>query len=166
MRLSTRGRYSVMAIVDLARNHQGSPVALAEVAARQEISLSYLEQLFGQLRRAGIVRGVRGPGGGYMMNISPENCRISDIVRAVDEPLKATRCQPGSPEGCRSDKSRCATHDLWNELGNQIALFLSSVTVTDVIDGTIVERRTSPFGPGASLDSVSSSTGSDGGIFS
>jgi len=155
-----------MAIVDLARNQEGSPVALAEVAARQEISLSYLEQLFGQLRRAGIVRGVRGPGGGYVMNISPDNCRIADIVRAVDEPLKATRCQPGSPEGCRGDKTRCATHDLWTELGNQITLFLSSVTVSDVIDGTIVERPASPFGPGPSLDSLSPAAGPDGGAFS
>ncbi len=136
-----------MAIVDLALHQKGRPVTLAEIAERQEISLSYLEQLFGRLRRAGLVKGVRGPGGGYMLGRAPEDCRISDIIMAVDEPLSATRCKPGSPRGCRSDASRCITHDLWEELGNQIYLFLSSITVADVLDKRILGRSTLFDGP-------------------
>ncbi len=132
MKLSTKGRYAVMAMVDLTRNSSGSPVALADIAERQEISLSYLEQLFAKLRRGGLVRSVRGPGGGYLLAHTAEATRISDIILAVDEPIRATRCAPGSPAGCRSNKSRCLTHDLWEELGNQIHLYLSSVTLADV----------------------------------
>lgn len=136
MRLSTKGRYAVMAMVDLASFGGQKPVSLADIADRQEISLSYLEQLFGKLRKGGLVRSVRGPGGGYLLARSGADTRVSDIVMAVDEPLKATRCKAGSPAGCHSDKSRCLTHDLWEELGNQIYLYLSSVSIED-----IVERR-------------------------
>jgi len=132
MKLSTKGRYAVMAMVDLTRNSSGSPVALADIAERQEISLSYLEQLFAKLRKGGLVRSVRGPGGGYLLAHAAEATRISDIILAVDEPIRATRCAPGSPTGCRSNKSRCLTHDLWEELGNQIHLYLSSVSLADV----------------------------------
>ena len=89
-----------MAMVDLATQSDGNPVALADVAERQEISLSYLEQLFGKLRRGGLVKSVRGPGGGYLLSRSAAETRVSDIIMAVDEPIKATRCSPGSPEGC------------------------------------------------------------------
>ena len=133
MRLSTKGRYAVMAMVDLARHTSGSPVSLADIAERQEISLSYLEQLFARLRRSGMVKSVRGPGGGYLLAHGLADTRISDIILAVDEPIRATRCTPGSPEGCHLDKSRCLTHDLWEELGNQIHMFLSSVTLEDVV---------------------------------
>lgn len=132
MKLSTKGRYAVMAMVDLTRNSDGNPVALADIAERQEISLSYLEQLFAKLRKGGLVRSVRGPGGGYLLAHPAEATRISDIILAVDEPIRATRCAPGSPTGCRSNKSRCLTHDLWEELGNQIHLYLSSVSLADV----------------------------------
>lgn len=132
MKLSTKGRYAVMAMVDLASHGSGRPVALADIAQRQEISLSYLEQLFAKLRRGGLVRSVRGPGGGYLLAHAADGTRISDIILAVDEPIRATRCAPGSPSGCRSNKSRCLTHDLWEELGNQIHLYLSSVTLADV----------------------------------
>ncbi len=132
MKLSTKGRYSVMAMADLACNYSGRPVSLAAIAERQEISLSYLEQLFGKLRRGEVVKSVRGPGGGYLLSRPASEIRISDIILAVDEPIKATRCQPGSPFGCRSNKSRCLTHDLWEELGNQIYLYLSSVSLEDV----------------------------------
>ncbi|MFQ5958304.1 MAG: Rrf2 family transcriptional regulator [Alphaproteobacteria bacterium] len=132
MKLSTKGRYAVMAMADLASNGDGSPLSLAEIARRQEISLSYLEQLFGKLRRNDLVKSVRGPGGGYLLGRSAGDIRISDIIIAVDEPIQATRCQPGSPFGCRSNKTRCLTHDLWEELGNQIYLFLSSVSLEDV----------------------------------
>lgn len=132
MKLSTKGRYAVMAMADLAHHCDGKPVALAEVAERQEISLSYLEQLFGRLRRAGLVSSVRGPGGGYMLGRDPRDMRVSDIILAVDEPIKATRCTPGSPQGCHSHRGRCLTHDLWEELGNQIYRFLSAVTLADI----------------------------------
>jgi Rrf2 family transcriptional regulator, iron-sulfur cluster assembly transcription factor len=132
VKLSTKGRYAVMALVDLASQSDGRPVALAEIAERQEISLSYLEQLFAKLRRGGLVRSVRGPGGGYLLARSAEETRISDAILAVDEPIRATRCKTGSAIGCRANKSRCLTHDLWEELGNQIHIFLSSVSLADV----------------------------------
>lgn len=141
MKLSTKGRYAVMAMVDLAANSQGKPVSLAEIAGRQEISLSYLEQLFGKLRRGGLVKSVRGPGGGYLLSRSTDDTRISDIVVAVDEPLRATRCKAGSSVGCRHDNGRCLTHDLWEELGNQIHMFLSSVSLEDVIERRVLGTR-------------------------
>jgi len=138
VKLSTKGRYSVMAMVDLAAQSDGKPIALSDIAERQEISLSYLEQLFAKLRRGGLVRSVRGPGGGYLPSRPPEEIRVSDIILAVDEPIRTTRCTPGQPLGCRSNKSRCATHDLWEELGNQIYLYLSSVTVADVVERRVL----------------------------
>lgn len=138
MKLSTKGRYAVMAMVDLARHSGGKPVALGEIAARQEISLSYLEQLFGRLRRGGLVKSVRGPGGGYLLAREMDDTRISDIILAVDEPIKATRCKNDSPLGCHSNRSRCLTHDLWAELGNQIHLFLSAVSLADVCEKRVL----------------------------
>ncbi len=138
MRLSTKGRYAVMAMVDLAINCDGKPVALAAIAERQEISLSYLEQLFARLRRGELVKSVRGPGGGYMLARGAEGTRVSDVILAVDEPIRATRCNPQSPIGCTKSKMRCVTHDLWSELSNQIHLFLSSVTLADVRDGRVL----------------------------
>jgi Rrf2 family iron-sulfur cluster assembly transcriptional regulator len=138
VKLSTKGRYAVMAMVDLASNSKGQPVALADIAERQEISLSYLEQLFAKLRKGGLVKSVRGPGGGYLLAYPLAESRISDIILAVDEPIRATRCAPGSPAGCRSNKSRCLTHDLWEELGNQIHLYLSSVTLADICSRRIL----------------------------
>jgi len=132
MKLGTKGRYAVMAMADLACHCNGKPVALADVSERQEISLSYLEQLFGKLRKGGLVNSVRGPGGGYLLSRDADEVRVSDIIMAVDEPIKATRCHSGLPAGCHSDKSRCLTHDLWEELGNQIYLYLSSVSLADI----------------------------------
>jgi Rrf2 family iron-sulfur cluster assembly transcriptional regulator len=99
MRLSTKGRYAVMAMVDLARHGADGPVALADIALRQEISLPYLEQLFAKLRRSGLIRSVRGPGGGYLLARPCSSMRISDIIVAVDEPIQATRCEKHSPLG-------------------------------------------------------------------
>ena len=138
MKLSTKGRYAVMAMVDLAAHSEGKPVSLADIADRQEISLSYLEQLFAKLRRGSLVNSVRGPGGGYLLARKPAQTRVSDIILAVDEPIRATRCTPGQPFGCRSNNSRCLTHDLWEELGNQIYLYLSSVTLADVVDRRVL----------------------------
>lgn len=140
MKLSTKGRYAVMAMVELASRGDAKPTTLAEIAERQDISLSYLEQLFAKLRRAGIVRSVRGPGGGYVLAFPPRDTRISDIIIAVDEPVHATRCKPGSPKGCTTDGSRCLTHDLWEELGQQIRLFLASVSLEDVCQRRVLGR--------------------------
>ncbi|HXM85123.1 MAG TPA: Rrf2 family transcriptional regulator [Stellaceae bacterium] len=138
MRLSTKGRYAVMALVDIAKHGNGNPISLAEIAERQVISLSYLEQLFAKLRGADLVRSVRGPGGGYLLSRGASDTRISDIILAVDEPIRATRCTPGAPTGCSGNKTRCLTHDLWEELGNQIHLYLSSVTLADVCENRIL----------------------------
>ena len=143
MKLSTKGRYAVMALVDLASQSDGRPVALADIAERQEISLSYLEQLFAKLRRGGLVRSVRGPGGGYLLARTADDTRISDAILAVDEPIRATRCKSGSSAGCRANKSRCLTHDLWEELGNQIHVFLSSVSLADVCNRRVLNQSPS-----------------------
>jgi len=138
MKLSTKGRYAVMAMVDLARHSAGKPVALNDIAARQEISLSYLEQLFAKLRRGGLVISARGPGGGYRLARGAAETRIADIILAVDEPIKATRCELGSPKGCTGHQGRCVTHDLWEELGRQIQIFLSAVTLDDVVNKRVL----------------------------
>jgi Rrf2 family iron-sulfur cluster assembly transcriptional regulator len=127
-----------MAMVDLAKHSAGNPISLAEIAERQEISLSYLEQLFAKLRTGGLVKSVRGPGGGYLLSHGADATRISDIILAVDEPIRATRCSPGAPVGCSGNQSRCLTHDLWEELGHQIHLFLSSVSLSDVVEGRVL----------------------------
>lgn len=137
MKLSTRGRYAVMAMADLARADRGQPVTLAEIADRQEISLSYLEQLFAKLRRGNLVTSIRGPGGGYRLARPAEDVRIADIILAVDEPIKATRCEAGSPRGCTT-QGRCLTHDLWEELGRQIYVFLNSVSLADVVQRRVL----------------------------
>jgi len=141
-----------MAMADLATNSSGKPVALADIAERQEISLSYLEQLFGRLRKGGLVKSVRGPGGGYLLSRVPAEMRISDIILAVDEPIQTTRCTPGSPAGCHNNKGRCLTHDLWEELGNQIYLYLSAVTLEMVVGRKVLGtsglfREHAPAGP-------------------
>jgi len=138
MKLTTKGRYAVMAMADLARNGGEKPLSLAEIAERQEISLSYLEQLFAKLRKGGLVRSVRGPGGGYLLSRPAAAVRVSDIIFAVDEPIRATRCTPGSPISCHGTKGRCLTHDLWEELSNHIHLFLSAVTLDDVISQKVL----------------------------
>jgi Rrf2 family transcriptional regulator, iron-sulfur cluster assembly transcription factor len=138
MRLSTKGRYAVMAMVDLAQHSGAAPVSLADIAERQEISLSYLEQLFAKLRRGGLVKSVRGPGGGYLLAHERDATRIADIILAVDEPIHAIRCKPGATLGCRGDRSRCLTHDLWEELSNQIHLYLSSVSLGDVCEKRVL----------------------------
>lgn len=149
VRLTTKGRYAVMAMVDLAKNSGGQPVALADIADRQGISLSYLEQLFAKLRRAELVNSVRGPGGGYLLSRESANMPISEILEAVDEPLRATRCAPGSPRGCTGAQERCLTHDLWDELSAQIHLFLSAVTLYDVIEGRVRPEQIAAGGSAA-----------------
>jgi Rrf2 family transcriptional regulator, iron-sulfur cluster assembly transcription factor len=138
MKLGTKARYAVMAMVDLARHEGTAPVPLGEIAERQGISLLYLEQIFSRLRRAGLVEATRGPHGGFGLARQAAELRIADIVLAVEEDIRVTRCEAGSPEGCMADKARCLTHDLWEELGRQIFLFLSSVTLEDVSEGRLL----------------------------
>ncbi|HET9702260.1 MAG TPA: Fe-S cluster assembly transcriptional regulator IscR [Burkholderiales bacterium] len=131
MRLTTKGRFAVTAMIDLAMRHGGGPVTLAGISDRQKISLSYLEQLFGKLRRHGLVESVRGPGGGYNLARPMDQLTIADIIVAVDEPLDATRC--GGLANCQ-DEQRCMTHDLWVSLNEKIYEYLSSVTLKDMVD--------------------------------
>ena len=133
MQLSTKGRYAVMALADLAREGEGSVVPLATISERQNISLPYLEQLFLKMRRGGIVRSMRGPGGGYTLARAAEDIRIIEIMTAVDEPVKMTRCAGDAEIGCIGDH-RCLTHDLWDALGEQIISFLDGVSLGDVVD--------------------------------
>jgi Rrf2 family iron-sulfur cluster assembly transcriptional regulator len=130
MRLTTKGRFAVTAMMDLALRGEDGPVALAGVSERQRISLSYLEQLFGKLRRCNLVDSVRGPGGGYCIARPLALVTVADIIRAVDEPLDATQC--GGRENCH-DEHRCMTHDLWSTLNTKMYDYLSSVTLADLV---------------------------------
>lgn len=142
MRLSTKGRYAVMAMADLARNGADRAVSLAEIATRQEISLSYLEQLFARLRKSGLVKSVRGPGGGYRLARGACETAVAEIVLAVDEPIRATRCVgAGSPKGCMIKGERCITHHLWEDLGQEIHRYLASVSLEDVIQNRTGQAR-------------------------
>lgn len=149
MRLSTRGRYAVMAMVEMAAREKdggacldGRPVTLGEIATAQHLSVAYLEQLFGRLRRAGLVASARGPGGGYRLTRPAAAIAIAEVVEAADEPITATRCEEGGV-GCLAGQ-RCLTHDLWAELGDQIRLFLRGLTLADVVDGRVLGRARSP----------------------
>jgi len=131
MKLTTKGRYAVTAMLDLALNGDEGPVSLAEISSRQEISLSYLEQLFAKLRRNGLVVSTRGPGGGYSVSRELSLVAVSEIIGAVSESVDATQC--GGRENCHSH-GRCLTHDLWEGLSEQIEEFLSNVSLQDMID--------------------------------
>ncbi|MGQ5523595.1 Fe-S cluster assembly transcriptional regulator IscR [Chitinimonas sp. PSY-7] len=132
MRLTTKGRFAVTAMLDLALREQKGPVTLAGISERQQISLSYLEQLFGKLRRNNLVDSVRGPGGGYCLARPVAAISVADIITAVDEPLDATQC--GGKENCLEDNKRCMTHDLWSDLNRTIYEYLASVSLADLIE--------------------------------
>lgn len=133
MRLTTKGRYAVTAMLDLAFHSQTNPVTLTDIATRQTISLSYLEQLFARLRKAGMVKGVRGPGGGYKLSRDPKDISIAQIITAVDEPIDSTKC--GNKKNCRKDNQPCLTHDLWMGLSSQIRNYLESISLAEVLAG-------------------------------
>lgn len=136
------------------RGGPGRPVSLAEIADAQLLSLAYLEQLFARLRRGGLVASVRGPGGGYRLGRPAGKITLAEITDAVEEPIRATRCEDGGP-GCAAGK-RCLTHDLWAELGEQIRLFLAHVTLSDVVEGRVVGRAALPglgIAPGSADES-------------
>ncbi|MDT8405674.1 MAG: Fe-S cluster assembly transcriptional regulator IscR [Methylococcales bacterium] len=131
MRLTTKGRYAVTAMLDLAFHSQSTPVTLTDIAARQTISLSYLEQLFARLRKAGLVTGVRGPGGGYRLQREVHEINIAEIIEAVDESLDSTRC--GGHGNCQNQQP-CLTHELWMGLSDQIRSYLRGISLGDLID--------------------------------
>jgi Rrf2 family iron-sulfur cluster assembly transcriptional regulator len=133
MRLTTKGRYAVTAMLDLALHAGDDPITLAEISSRQGISLAYLEQLFSRLRKRGLVNSARGPGGGYRLGRPPEEVSVADVISAVDEAVDATRC--GGLRNCQSEQ-RCLTHDLWEELSQEIRDFLAGISL-----GELVRRR-------------------------
>lgn len=132
MRLTTKGRFAVTAMIDVALRGRDGPVTLAGISERQKISLSYLEQLFGKLRRNGLVESTRGPGGGYSLARDPQGITIAEIITSVDEPIDATHC--GGKENCLGEGDRCMTHDLWAALNVRMVEFLDSVTLQKLID--------------------------------
>ena len=131
MRLTTKGRFAVTAMIDLALRQHNGPVTLAGISQRQRISLSYLEQLFGKLRRHQLVESTRGPGGGYTLGRPAKDLTVADIIFAVDEPLDATQC--GGKENCHDDQ-RCMTHDLWSNLNARMVEYLDSVNLADLVE--------------------------------
>jgi Rrf2 family iron-sulfur cluster assembly transcriptional regulator len=138
MRLTTKGRFAVTAMIDLAMNDSEGPVTLAEISERQRISLSYLEQLFGKLRRRALVSSVRGPGGGYNLARKAEELSVAEIIRAVDEPIDATQC--GGMENCRGER-KCLTHDLWASLNDKIFEYLNGVTLAQLVTKAQAEEH-------------------------
>ena len=130
MRLTTKGRFAVTAMIDLALNNGSGPVTLADISERQKISLSYLEQLFGKLRRRELVTSVRGPGGGYNLANATDQVSVADIIIAVDEPIDATQC--GGKENCKDDR-KCITHDLWTDLNRHIFEYMRAVKLSELV---------------------------------
>jgi Rrf2 family transcriptional regulator, iron-sulfur cluster assembly transcription factor len=137
MKLTTKGRYAVTAMLDLALRHEKGSVTLADIARRQGISLSYLEQLFAKLRRSGLVDSVRGPGGGYNLARSPAQISVAEIIVAINENIDATRC--GGERNCQGDEP-CLTHELWEELSGRIYDFLKSITLADLVSKPDVQQ--------------------------
>ncbi len=131
MRLSTKGRYAVTAMLDLAIHYEGGPVTLANISETQGISLSYLEQLFARLKKNGLVEGLRGPGGGYRLSRAPEEISVAMIIHAIGEGIDATSCEGN--ENCQ-DGERCLTHELWDKLGNKIFDFLDGITLASFLE--------------------------------
>jgi Rrf2 family iron-sulfur cluster assembly transcriptional regulator len=137
MRLTTKGRYAVTAMLDLALHRDQGPVTLADISRRQGISLSYLEQLFSRLRRQGLVESTRGPGGGYRLGRSATEIAVADVIAAVDESVDATRC--GGMENCQAEQ-RCLTHELWCQLSDQIHQFLGGISLATLVDREAVQE--------------------------
>ena len=131
MRLTTKGRYAVTAVLDLALHQEEGPVSLAAISERQGISLSYLEQLFAKLRRNEIVSSTRGPGGGYKLTNNVDEVSVSDVILAVDESCKVVDCSDS--DGCHDGEYQCLTHDLWQELSNEIRTFLDGITISEIM---------------------------------
>jgi Rrf2 family iron-sulfur cluster assembly transcriptional regulator len=137
MRLTTKGRFAVTAMIDLALRQNNGPVTLAAISQRQQISLSYLEQLFGKLRRHDLVESTRGPGGGYTLGRKATEITVADIIVSVDEPIDATHC--AGKENCLGEAGRCMTHELWAALNDRMVEFLDSVTLQKLVDDQLAK---------------------------
>ena len=133
MKLTTKGRYAVMAMADLASNQGLRPVSLNDISLRQNISLSYLEQLFSKLKNENLVKSIRGPSGGYVLEKNPKDIKISNIIFAVDEQVKTLNCKKESKKGCNGKTVKCITHDLWDDLEKHINDFFEKVSLNDII---------------------------------
>ena len=134
MKLSSKGRYAVMAMADLAKNRDPRPVSLNEISLRQGISILYLEQLFLKLKRNNLVRSTRGQSGGYVLSQSPDQIKLSNIISAVNEEVKILKCNKNSKKGCNHKSIKCITHNLWDELGEHINLFFEQKSLEDVLN--------------------------------
>ena len=134
MKLTSKGRYAVMALVDLARFDSINPVSLRDISLRQGISLDYLEQIFSKLKRNNIVKSIRGTQGGYILNKNPNDIKLTNIFYAVDENIKTVQCKKESKKGCNGKATKCITHDLWDELENHINNFFENKSLEDLIN--------------------------------
>ncbi len=133
MKLTSKGRYAVMAMADLAKNNVKKPTSLAEISLRQGISIDYLEQLFSKLKKNNLVHSVRGPSGGYVLSKSPDEIKLLNIISAVDEKIKTVKCKKESKKGCNGKSIKCITHNLWDELETHINKFFENNTLNDIL---------------------------------
>ena len=133
MKLSTKGRYAVMAMADLAKNNVEKPTSITEISLRQGISISFLEQIFLKLKKNNLVKSSRGPSGGYLLTKTPEEIKLSSIIKAVDEKIKTLGCKKESKKGCNGKSIKCITHNLWDELETHINNFFEKNTLKDII---------------------------------
>ena len=133
MKLSSKGRYAVMAMADLAKNNIQQPISLTEISIRQGISLSFLEQLFLRLKKNNLVESTRGPRGGYILSKNPGEIKLSSIIKAVDEKIKTVKCKKESKKGCNGKSIKCITHDLWDDLEIHINNFFEKNTLNDIV---------------------------------
>ena len=133
MKLTSKGRYAVMAMADLAKNNAKKPINLTEISLRQGISLSFLEQLFFKLKKNNLVLSSRGPNGGYILSRDPDEIKLSSIISAVDEKIKTVKCKRESKKGCNGKSVKCITHDLWDDLENHINKFFENNTLNDIL---------------------------------
>ena len=134
MKLTTKGRYAVMAMADIALYQNGKPVSLNDISLRQNISLSYLEQLFSRLKNKKLVKSIRGSGGGYILDRNPKEIKLSNIIFAVDENIKTLNCKKDSKRGCHGKSTKCITHNLWDDLEQHINLFFESKSLNDFLE--------------------------------
>ena len=133
MKLTSKGRYAVMAMADLAKNYVKEPISLTEISLRQGISIDYLEQLFFKLRKNNLVQSTRGPSGGYLLSKPPDEIKLLSIISAVDEKIKTVKCRKESKKGCNGKSIKCITHNLWDDLENHINKFFENNTLNDIL---------------------------------
>jgi Rrf2 family iron-sulfur cluster assembly transcriptional regulator len=141
MKLTSKGRYAVMAMADLAKTSVGEPTSLAEISLRQGISLSFLEQIFLKLKKNNLVQSSRGPSGGYLLSKSPEEIKLLNIINAVDEKVKTVGCKKESKKGCTGKSIKCITHNLWDDLETHINNFFEKNTLRDIVTKSIKDRQ-------------------------